>query len=241
MDWQEHIRQVAVNWLSKGDDGLSLEPEMLMLFGNPDLFQEDQFTAIFEGIESSGVFFRGRFKGNPLTFCRPLFGAPIVAMYTEVAALLGVKKIIACGYVGGVAEDLGVGSYLVPSSANGLDGCTRSYSPNNGLARSSESLMSKLCGNLDRCSATYSVGPIVSIDTLMLENDVMVESFARDGYYAIDLETACLYAVANRSGVQAASIHIVSDSPRHKDIDEQLRHEASFVEQIEIATRALLD
>ena len=75
----------------------------------------------------------------------------------------------------------------------------------------------------------------------MLENDSMVEGFAKEGYYAIDLETACLYSVANRSGVQAASIHIVSDSPRRKDIDKHLRHEGSLVEQIEIATRALLD
>ena len=241
MDWQEHIRQVAVNWLTRGDEGFSLEPDMLMLFGNPDLLQEDQFTGLFESIEPAGVFFRGIFKRKALTLCRPLFGAPIVAMYTEVAALLGVKKIIACGYVGGVADKLGVGSYLVPTNAYGLDGCTRSYSPESGFSRSSDSLTSKLCSTLDCYSAKYTEGSIVSIDTLMLENDAMVESFARDGYYAVDLETACLYTVAKRMGVQATSIHIVSDSPRRKDIDKQLRHEASFLEQIEIALRALSD
>ena len=241
MDWQEHIRQVAVNWLSKGDDSLTLEPDMLMLFGNPDLFQENQFNALFESIEPAGVFLRGIFKGKALTFCHPLFGAPIVAMYTEVAALLGVKRIIACGYVGGVADELGVGSYLVPSTAYGLDGCTRSYSPDKGLSCSSESLNSRLCKTLDSYSAEFSLGPIASIDPLMLENDAMVEAFAREGYYAIDLETACLYAVAERMGVQAAGIHVVSDSPRRKDIDRELRHEASFVEQIEIALHALLN
>lgn len=37
MDWQHHMKQVAVNWLSKGDLSISLEPEMLMLFGNREL------------------------------------------------------------------------------------------------------------------------------------------------------------------------------------------------------------
>ena len=47
MDWQEHITQVAVNWLTRGNASISLEPEMLMLFGNPDLLQGDQLLSRF--------------------------------------------------------------------------------------------------------------------------------------------------------------------------------------------------
>ena len=119
MDWQDHMKRVAVNWLTKGDVGISLESEMLMLFGNPDLLQEDQLLSHFERVTPEGVFNRGIYKGRALTFCRPLFGAPIVAMYLEVAAVLGVKKIVACGYVGGVLRDIDVGSYVIPS------GCLR--------------------------------------------------------------------------------------------------------------------
>ena len=240
MDWHEHMKQVAVNWLSKGDDSLSLEPEMLMLFGNPDLFQEEQFTSYFESIEPLGVFYRGTFEGRTFTYCRPLFGAPIVALYTEVAALMGVKKIVACGYVGGVIDKVDVGSYMVPSSAYGLDGCTQNYSSKDLSISSSESLASRICSLLDHREASYVVGPIVSIDTLMLENDAMIEDFASKGYYAIDLETACLYAVANRLDIKVASVHIVSDNPKQKDIDEELLHEASFGEQIEVAIRGLI-
>ena len=145
MDWQDHMKKVAVNWLSKGDASISLEPEMLMLFGNPDLFQEDRLTSLFDCVTSLGVFYRGVSRDRALTYCRPLFGAPIVAMYVEVAALLGVRKIVACGYVGGVAKDIDVGSYVIPSSAYGLDGCTRNYSPEAILARSNECLTSRLC------------------------------------------------------------------------------------------------
>ena len=240
MDWQDHMKQVAVNWLSKGDVSISLEPEMLMLFGNPDLFQEDQLVNLFECVTPVGVFYRGTYKGRALSYCRPLFGAPIVAMYLEVAALLGVKKIVACGYVGGVLKDIDIGSYVIPSGAYGYDGCTRNYTPEDGFATSSESLTSNLCRFSDRCGARYAVGPIVSIDTPMLENDAMIRDFERMGYLAVDLETACLYTVGTRLGLKVASIHIVSDSPAQKEVDKDLHHEASFVEQVEIAILGLV-
>ena len=240
MDWQDHMKQVAVNWLSKGDVSISLEPEMLMLFGNPDLLQKDQFTSLFECVTPLGVFYRGIYKDRALTYCRPLFGAPIVAMYLEVAALLGVKKIVACGYVGGVPKDIDVGSYVIPSGAYGLDGCTRNYAPEGPFSLSSESLTSRLCRFADRREAKYVVGSIVSIDTPMLENDAMIRDFDSKGYCAIDLETSCLYAVGTRLGLQVASIHIVSDSPGQKEVDKVLHHEASFVEQVEIAIDGLV-
>ena len=201
MDWQDHMKQVAVNWLSKGDVSISLEPEMLMLFGNPDLFQEDRLISFFDSVTPVGVFYRGIYKGRTLTYCRPLFGAPIVAMYTEVAALLGVKKIVACGYVGGVLKDIEIGSYVIPSSAYGFDGCTRNYIPEGAFSTSSESLTSSLCSLSDSCGAGYAVGPIVSIDTPMLENDVMIRDFERNQFLAVDLETSCLYSLGNRLGL----------------------------------------
>lgn len=240
MDWQDHMKRVAVNWLSKGGPNISLEPEMLMLFGNPDLFQEGQLISFFDSVTPVGVFFRGTHKGRALTYCRPLFGAPIVAMYTEVAALLGVKKIIACGYVGGVLKDIDVGSYVIPSGAYGFDGCTPNYTGDEPFATSSESLTSSLSRFSELHGARYAVGPIASIDTPMLENDAMITDFERKGFLAVDLETACLYAVGAQLGLQVASIHIVSDSPGQKDVDKELRHEASFVEQLGIAFQGLI-
>ena len=84
------------------------------------------------------------------------------------------------------------------------------------------------------------MGPIASIDTPMIENDAMIRDFERKGYLAVDLETACLYAVGTQLGLEVACIHIVSDSPGQKDVDKDLRHEASFVEQVEIAIHGLM-
>ena len=104
----------------------------------------------------------------------------------------------------------------VPSGAYGLDGCTRNYSPEDSFSPSSESLTSRLCRLSDRRGSRYAVGPIVSIDTPLLENDEMIRDFENKGYFAVDLENACLYVVGTRLGLQVASIHIVSDSPKTK-------------------------
>ena len=48
-------------------------------------------------------------------------------MYTDAVARLGVKRIVACGYVGGITPDLEIGSYVICSAAVGLDGCTAGY------------------------------------------------------------------------------------------------------------------
>ena len=240
MVWQDHMKQVAVNWLTKGDVGISLEPEMLMQFGNPDLLHEDQILGHFERVTPEGVFYKGIVKGRALTFCRPLFGAPIVAMYLEVAALLGVKKVVACGYVGGILRDIDVGSYVIPSSAYGLDGCTRNYSPDDPSCPSSEPLTSRLCHSSDLRGQRCAGGPIVSIDIPMLEDDAMISDVQGKGYLAVDLETACPYAVGTRLGLQVASIHIVSDNPGQKEQDKGLLHEASSAEQVEISIDALV-
>ena len=238
MDWQDHMKRVAVNWLSKGDLSISMEPKMLMLFGNPDLLNEDQLLSRFESVAPVGVLYRGIYSGKAPTLCRPLFGAPIVAMYLEVAVLLGVKKIVACGYVGGVLRDIDVGSYVILSSAYGLDGCTQNYSPKDPCCLSSESLTSRLCQFSNLRGARYAVGSMVSIDTPMLEDDAMISDFKNKGYLAVDLGTACLYAVGTRLGLEVASIHIVSDSPGQKEEDKGLLHEASFAEQVDIALHA---
>ena len=47
-----------MNWLSKGDDNISLETDMLMLFGNPDLFQENQLISLFEHVSPSVYRYR---------------------------------------------------------------------------------------------------------------------------------------------------------------------------------------
>jgi uridine phosphorylase len=234
------MRENVLNWVTKGDKTIRLDANFLMLFGNPYLFQEAKFTALFSGVSRAGLFYRATYKGHNISYCYPLFGAPMVAMYTEALSELGVRNIIACGYVGGLGEYMDIGSYVIPLSATGRDGCTRAYFPRHASFAASAFLSNELAEALSESRAKSQAGPIVSIDALMLEDDRMIQEFKEQGYLAIDLETACLYGLGAHLGLEVSSIHIVSDNPTHRLIDQERFHEASFVEQIEIASSALL-
>ena len=241
MNWRAHMHENAMNWLTRGDRTVTLNPCLLMLFGNPHLFQSSEFDRMLTDSRSTGVFGSGCIDGRPISYCKPLFGAPAVAMYTEVAAALGAERIIACGYVGGMDADMEIGSYVVPDSACALDGCTRAYVPslsNDTRFHADPDLTSNLVDSLKQRRAAYQVAPIVSIDALLLEDDAMIADFAARGLRCVDLETACLYALGNRLGIPVAALHIVTDNPVRKTIDLGHHHEAAFREQILAAAGA---
>ena len=52
-------------------------------------------------------------------------------------------------------------------------------------------------------------------------------------------QPACVFSLASGTGVRTAAIHIVCDNPARKDIDDTCRHEASFVEQVQVAVDVL--
>jgi purine-nucleoside phosphorylase len=73
---------------------------------------------------------------------------------------------------------------------------------------------------------------------MMLETDDMVQDFQKQGFSCVDLETACFYALGLKLGLNVAAIHIVTDNPVKKMIDQEKFHEASFTEQIHTALRS---
>jgi purine-nucleoside phosphorylase len=239
MTWRDHMAENVCSWLTRGDTAMRLEPDFLMLFGNPYLFQQDKLMDAFSEIAPAGLFHTGTYRNKRVSFCFPLFGAPSVAMYTEVIARLGGKNIVACGYVGGIDGDMAIGSYFIGEAAHGFDGCSRSYSPDNQRAIGCETLIKTLRASANERKTAHLTGSIASIDALMLEDDEMIADLQAKGFAAIDLETACLYNLAQSLDLCAGAVHIVTDNPTRKLIDRDNYHEASFSDQIQIALSAL--
>jgi uridine phosphorylase len=239
MNWREHMRENAVNWLTRGDSGVVLDANFLMLFGNPYLFRREVLEAVLTDVTPAGVFYRAKYNGVGVSLCHPLFGAPATAMYAEVIARLGVRNVVACGYVGGIGQRLEIGGYVIPSTATGLDGCTRAYFPHRLTFPGCPQLQERLGRLAGERGEKHETGALVSIDALMLEDDEMIRQFDEQGYCCVDLETACLYAVGGKCGLSVSAVHIVSDSPSRKLIDPEQYHEAAFPGQVRIALEAL--
>lgn len=163
----------------------------------------------------------------------------MTAMYAEVLADLGVRNILACGYVGGISASSPIGSYGLVTKASGLDGTTRAYSPRRSTFAADEHLVSRIREELDQRDAEYEMGSAASLDALLLEDDAMIQGFRQQGHCFVDLETACLFALGSLRKINVAALHVVTDNPTSKTIDWDKAHEASFGEQMQIALSVL--
>jgi uridine phosphorylase len=239
-DWKHHMRENVSNWLL-GSSRDCLHPNGLMLFGNPYQFQQDAFLRHFTAVEPIGQFHNAIHNGRPVTFCYPLFGGPMTAMYTEVMLDNGVRNIIACGYVGGIAPEANIGGYGLVTSAAGLDGTSHSYGMGKRDIPASEDIVNALREGVKARGVACHSAPIASIDALLLEDDRMIGDLRSKGYGFIDLETACMFALAKDRNAAAAALHIVTDNPTRKVIDAACSHEASFNEQIQISLSILTE
>jgi uridine phosphorylase len=239
MDWQTPIHATAYHWLLGERPGGCLGESLLMLFGNPDLFDARTVKGQFEDVQPVGVFLKGRHRGTDVAFTTPKFGAPAVAMYLEVAAMAGLRRVIGIGYVGGLQEEVLVGDLFLPTRAVGLDGTSRSYFGERRAFEATPRLGAELEQGARAAGIGLHRGTIVSIDALMLETREQIEEWHAAGYSAVDLETACLFGLGVKLGLDCAALHIVSDNPFRGDADRERRHRASLSGQVRLALESL--
>ena len=82
-----------MNRLTKRDISISLEPLMLMLFGNPHLLQEDHLFSHFERVTTEGVFCRGICEGRALTLPCNLVLTNYLLASTPHPASIGIPSV----------------------------------------------------------------------------------------------------------------------------------------------------
>ncbi len=75
----------------------------------------------------------------------------------------------------------------------------------------------------------------------MLEGDRMVRAVAASDRAALDMETATVYAVAQRLGLRATSVHLVSDNPFLGETKPAEVHRLSYGHVLGLAARVTLD
>jgi purine-nucleoside phosphorylase len=160
-------------------------------------------------------------------------------MYLEVARAAGVQAVIAAGYVGSFVKDVPIGSLFVPTAAIADDGTTRAYGLGSGPFAADPALTHAVLDSAKANDVASSTGTIASIDAIMLEDDAMLDHYRQRGASAIDMETGCLFALAQRLGLRAAAVHIVSDNAANRDIDPEGKHVLSIRTQLQAATAAL--
>jgi uridine phosphorylase len=161
--------------------------------------------------------------GQPLTIQSTGMGGPSAAIVIAELADLGVRTMVRVGTCGALAPELTLGSLVVVTEALPFDGTSSVLAgaaqllPDPGLRE----LLVAATADGDH------EGPVASTDLFYDRPAGEEDRWRAAAAVAVEMETATLFALADRRGVRAASLLLVSDllSPDRVRIGDEAMQE----------------
>ena len=193
--------ELAERVLLPGDPGraLLLAQELL---AEPRMFNHNRGLWGYTGAAEDG---------EPLTIQSTGMGGPSAAIVLEELIDLGVRRAVRVGTCGALDAGLALGDLVVADEVLAADGTSRALAAGERIAPP---------GSL---APEGRRGLVVSTDLFYDPDPQREEAWRRAGAIAIEMETAALFAVGERRGIEVASVLAVSDLlvPERERIDDE--------------------
>jgi uridine phosphorylase len=152
--------------------------------------------------------------GRPLSIQSTGMGGPSAAIVAHELIELGARRLLRVGTCGGLTAELQLGQLLVVEEALSDDGTSQALGAGGPLAgvAGSAALLEALgrAGAELRAAAQLSAGTVVSSD-LFYDAGGREPNWIAAGALAVEMETATIFTVAARRGVEAGSVLLVSN------------------------------
>jgi uridine phosphorylase len=211
--WVEAFRETAVGWLLGPEDSRTGLPDVIVLpMENPDVYDPTWIDEHARDLEQVRTLTLATVGDTRVAFSSPKFGAPAVAMATDVFAKAGFSAIVGLGFCGGLQPDLKCGELVLPCSAVRDEGASHNYAPADHPAQCS----AKAAEAVKACAVEIGIdlrfGPVWMTDGILRETRDKVERHHSFGCLGVDMETAALYTVASAMEIDAVAILVVSDN-----------------------------
>jgi DeoD family purine-nucleoside phosphorylase len=149
----------------------------------------------------------GAADGAPLTIQSTGMGGPSAAIVIAELAELGAQRLLRVGTCGALAGSLQLGDLLIAGEAIADDGTSRALGAGPRVAGSPD-LQRRLA---DAGNGVARTGVVVSTDLFYDSAEGTEQRWIERGAIAVEMETATLFALATKRGLQAAAVLIVSD------------------------------
>lgn len=142
-----------------------------------------------------------------------LYGGAMLSEYVHFACLFDSKKNIHIGSCGGLHPEINSLDFIIPTWSFGNDSVTRLYSRDVAdFKHYSDKKLSQLLKEKITLPNKIWEGPIVNCQGMMGETWEDVQSWSKDGYYGVEMETSTLFSVSNHYKVPCAGLVYVSDN-----------------------------
>ncbi len=180
---------LAPRALLPGDPGRALALAQHLLDG-PRMFNHNRGLWGYTGTASDGL---------PLTVQSTGMGGPSAAIVLEELCDLGVTRAVRVGTCGAFAADLALGDLVVAREALCADGASRALGAGPRVEGSA------------RLRPEGREGLVVSTDLFYDPDPEREAAWRAKGALAVEMETAALFAVGERRGIEVASVLAVTD------------------------------
>lgn len=185
--------------------------------------------------------YTGTFKGKRISVQGTGMGIPSSMIYfTELIREFGVKNLIRVGSAGSYQSNIKLKDIIFAMSASTNSGINRIQFPNADYAATANfELLMNAVSYANENQIDFTAGSVLSSDIFYEDDPEAYKQWAEYGTLAVEMETAGLYTVAAKYGVNAFSILTVSDSlVNEKSISKDAR-EKSLSKMMEIALNIL--
>ena len=156
--------------------------------------------------------YTGRHRGLRVSVLGSGMGIPSCAIYaTELARVHGVRRIVRVGTCGGVGE-VALGDVLLAQAASTDSNFNRLHFGGHDLAACADfELLSAVAGTASRQGIDVRIAGVFSTDCFYGGDADLVARLQQHRIAGVEMESAGLYGVAMREGIQALSVLTVSD------------------------------
>jgi uridine phosphorylase len=128
----------------------------------------------------------------------------------EELAAAGVRRLIAVDIGGSIDARVTSGAIVLVEGALACDGTSPHYTPERQV-RPSPALSQRLSERLTADGLAFTSASVLSTDAVFRETPSMLEDARRQGAVVVDMETACVLAVAASLGIEAAAVLVAAD------------------------------
>lgn len=185
--------------------------------------------------------YTGTYKGHAVSVQGTGMGIPSISIYaTELMRDYGVKKLIRVGTCGAMREDIRLRDVVIAQGATTDSFIIRNiFGPSINYAPLADfELLRKAYDSAARQNIPVRVGNIVSVDRFY-DDEIDNDKLTAYGIMAVEMETAGLYVLAAKYGVQALGLFTVSDHLLTKEACTAEERQTSFDDMIRIALETI--
>lgn len=180
--------------------------------------------------------FTGKYKGVDVSIQATGMGMPSMSIYaTELFSQYGVKKAIRIGTAGALRREIPLKSIVLAMSCCTDSALNAQYFGGFGYApTASFDLLKKAYDEANKASFVCNVGTITTSD-VFYDDENRWKMWARYGVLAVEMESAALYTIAAKYGVEALSILTISDNVATGEATSSDERQMSFLDMMTLA------